>query len=59
MGMDCHVAGLMIGIMFKETYKPISNTVNVLNTVAEQNRQLTIILPGVQNTASIPVGVNI
>ena len=43
--MDRHLAALLIGLSFRWFYHPTSRTPNLLNTVAERNRQSTIVLP--------------
>ena len=55
MTMDRHIAGFLIGLSFKQTYEPSAKIVNTLNTVAEENRLCTDILPPMMQSSSIPV----
>ena len=55
--MDRHEAALLKILSFPEEYRPTSKTVNILNTVAQPKRQMTKILPDMQQSKDIPLSV--
>ena len=52
--MDRHLAALLEGLSFKHLYRSTAKTVNVLNTVADSNRQTLQVLPPNQQSVNIP-----
>ena len=55
--MDRHLAALLQGLSFKHFYTSTAKTVNMLNTVANTNRQTTQVLPPSQHSTDIPDGI--
>jgi hypothetical protein len=55
--MDRHLAALLQGLSFKHFYTSTAKTVNILNTVANTNRQTTQVLPPSQHSTDIPDGI--
>ena len=55
--MDRHLAAFLMALSFKSLYKSTAKPVNVLNTVAETNRQNTQVLPPTQQSANIPINI--
>ena len=55
--MDRHLAAFLMALSFKSLYKSTAKPVNVLNTVAETNRQNTRVLPPTQQSANIPINI--
>ena len=56
MSMDRHLATLLKALSFPGEYRSTAKSVNVLNTVAETNRQATDILPP-SNSVTIPPNI--
>ena len=55
--MDRHLCALLKAMSFKHLYRSTAKPANVLNTVAEQNRQSTQILPPTPQSANIPPNI--
>ena len=55
--MDRHLAALLQALSFKSMYKSTAKPANLLNTVAETNRQTTQALPPTQQSANIPQNI--
>jgi hypothetical protein len=58
LSMDRHLAALLKALSFKHLYRSTAKTVNILNTVAEPNRQTTQILPPTQQSVNIPDSIS-
>ena len=56
--MDRHLAALLKALSFKHLYRSTAKTVNILNTVAESNRQTTQILPPTPHSVDIPEDIS-
>ena len=54
MSMDRHLSALLQGLSFRWFYHPTSRTPNLLNTVADSNRQSIFALPLLIESADIP-----
>ena len=54
MSMDRHLSALLQGLSFRWFYQPTSRTPNLLNTVADRNRQTTVVLPPTMVSVDIP-----
>ena len=54
MSMCRHLAALLMGLSFKHEYRSTFRRVNLLNTVADQERQSLVILPPITQSQDIP-----
>ena len=52
--MDRHQAALLKMLSFSDEYRSTAKTINILNTVAQPERQMTKILPDVPQSVEIP-----